>query len=510
MLDVSYDGRFEQNGGTVRAARLVVNGHYHFRGGVLEPGSVWQIGYAASMTFPAAPTVVEFDGLFDLDPAAAVVNGANVTLNLGPHSLLVRRGGVDPAQRFAMLTNAGLEHVAGTTLMIPAGRSVKFDAEFSDPIDCRGSLDVRNLESPGVVRDGATIRAYGLNQPRGTFLIEGGTVTVHTLDASDSPVHGAPQVLVHQAGGTVTAEYLIVGARRGRYVLEGGRLDTGVATVGARTSLGFATNGEFVQTGGEHVVRSELVIGNGSHSRGHYQISGGRLTVATLSINTLPSFGPPFPPPPGDGHFQMSNPGAEVVVTTALRLGQDAPLSAVAGSKIRMRGASFENVSTNPEELFGLQNLLLNFTGGDAQTPLTFEVAGTELGLDDLGFFGNFTLGTLQVGAGADEPAWLLLQDLHDNRVSFTEALYVENLILDEGSTLDLNGLRVYVRNFTDLGGTILPNGGRLVPEPGGLRCSQESCACWRPGGGNGFQLRFGRGIFRSPICPTLATIWFR
>jgi hypothetical protein len=51
------------------------------------------------------------------------------------------------------------------------------------------------------------------------------------------------------------------------------------------------------------------------------------------------------------------------------------------------------------------------------------------------------------------------------------EAQYVENLILHEGSTLDLAGATLYYKNFTNLGGEVILNGGTFqqVPEPASL-----------------------------------------
>ena len=65
------------------------------------------------------------------------------------------------------------------------------------------------------------------------------------------------------------------------------------------------------------------------------------------------------------------------------------------------------------------------------------------------------------------------LVDTFDNQPDWEgdEALSVYNLVLGQGTYLDLNGLNLYYINFTDLGGSIDLNGGSMsqVPEPATL-----------------------------------------
>ena len=88
------------------------------------------------------------------------------------------------------------------------------------------------------------------------------------------------------------------------------------------------------------------------------------------------------------------------------------------------------------------------------------------------GLIDNFALHTLQLGGDAGI-GQVQLVDPFDNQPDWEgrEALYVENLILGNGSYLDLNGLNLYYGTFTDLGGTIDLNGGSItaVPEPSTL-----------------------------------------
>ena len=75
----------------------------------------------------------------------------------------------------------------------------------------------------------------------------------------------------------------------------------------------------------------------------------------------------------------------------------------------------------------------------------TLEVGGRDYGISASGYNNNFNLTKLQItGAGT----YASLVDVIDNgrRAGGCEVLYVENLQVDPGATLNLNGLRLYAR----------------------------------------------------------------
>ncbi|MBN1942595.1 MAG: PEP-CTERM sorting domain-containing protein [Phycisphaerae bacterium] len=108
-----------------------------------------------------------------------------------------------------------------------------------------------------------------------------------------------------------------------------------------------------------------------------------------------------------------------------------------------------------------MSNLTLIFECG-LESVAALEVAGEDRGVGYAGFFENFALDTLQIGS-EEADACLQLIDAFDNQLDWDgdEVLYVENLILNEGSTLDLNGLNVYCLNCT-IEGTLISGGGAL------------------------------------------------
>jgi hypothetical protein len=173
----------------------------------------------------------------------------------------------------------------------------------------------------------------------------------------------------------------------------------------------------------------------------------------------------------GQGAFLIDNAAAQVNISRSLTFGENAQFSAEPGATINMTGAHFNNLSTDPDNLSGLESLPLVFTGGSDTDPLSFEVAGQDLGPVMAGYTNNFALDTLQLGDG-DQTAYLVLFDKNDNNSSGVlgdEALYVYTLILGVGSTLDLNFFHLYCQSFTNLGGTILNGGIQVVPLPGSV-----------------------------------------
>ncbi len=258
-----------------------------------------------------------------------------------------------------------------------------------------------------------------------------------------------------QTGGTNTvAHELYLGywaGGRGTYRLIGGTLSAGEEVVGRYGA------GVFEQTGGTNTVEGGLYLGRYVESEGSYTIRGGWLEVRELHLGGE-----------GVGRLEIAGSSAELEVSDFLHLGPGAAISADAPITVHMTGTIFENESTDPESLAGLANLELRFEGTSPAMDW-FEVGGRDYGPVERGFDGNFAVGRL-ILAGVE----LGLTDFFDNRPDWdgSEALYVEMLVVEEDSLLDLNGLNVYCREAAiDPGATIEYNGGSVtvVPEPGVL-----------------------------------------
>ena len=91
-------------------------------------------------------------------------NVGSLTVNMGPDSLLMLPAGFNPATGFGSLTSAGLVHVAGTTLTVPAGQGFGGWGSIDNPVNCQGTITA----APGGV----------INLNNGLVLSGNGTVTL--------------------------------------------------------------------------------------------------------------------------------------------------------------------------------------------------------------------------------------------------------------------------------------------------------------------------------------------
>ncbi len=379
-------GEFVQTGGTNNAGYVEVSagGRYEYSGGSLaiSDGGLHVAG-ELDMADQHVTLTVGNNALVNLT-AATISNAYNGSLMItGTDCLTILPPGFDTHQ-FGAYVNNGRAHVAGSILGIDPPESYTFQGYLDDHVQCQGHL----AATPGGyihVDSGLEVDGAGY-----VDLGEG------TLTVNDAISHLGPT-------GSIAARQVQVGA--------GG-------------------SGAFTQLGGTMEARVMLTIGRDVGDVGQYDLSAGALVAGVLNVGCQ-----------GRGTLRILDPGASVTVTTKLHLGPDSALQAAAGVAIHMTGAAFENESTKPADLAGLENLTMVFEGGAAAVD-PFEVAGAH----DGGFVGNFVLGEMILGA--DDVGKLRLVDEFDNgrRTSgFPECLFLHQLTINPGSSLDLNGLYLYV-----------------------------------------------------------------
>ncbi|MBI1915416.1 MAG: hypothetical protein HYS12_11870 [Planctomycetes bacterium] len=129
--------------------------------------------------------------------------------------------------------------------------------------------------------------------------------------------------------------------------------------------------------------------------------------------------------------------------------------------------------STRNADRYDPQGMVRLDGPGTATQPQLLEVMGRDLGPDPTAFPPNFAYGTLALA----NTAFVKLVDQSDNAAGTgPEALYVNTLVVPAGTTLDLNGLKLYARAIqvsgTVLGGSVeqIPDGGPIAfatPTPG-------------------------------------------
>ena len=179
-------------------------------------------------------------------------------------------------------------------------------------------------------------------------------------------------------------------------------------------------------------------------------------------------------------------------------------LTSVAGSTLATAGSV--TGPTQEAALFDAAGRLL--LHGSAQT---FEVMGEDRGATDAGYVQNFALGLLQL-----QTTTVTLADQSDNAAGTgAEALYVDALIVDAGSTLDLAGFQVYARTAqidgSVVGGTVTVLNStalqRNTPASGNIASAGEVDE-WTFTGLTGERIALitdpGEGSLPLPVPPTL------
>ncbi len=491
-IGLTQDGKFTQTGGTVSVGDLYLGGNgnsgaYYMSDGELEA---------------VAETVGQSDS-----PAYFYQSGGTNTFD----SLSLKGGPYySPNATYTLSGNAvmnGRALAVGVGYYLPSGTSFyhqngTVNLEILTVAGGTYTLDSGSLTSVDEDIRGRFYHKGGTNEITETLTVKGCYYLYNgELYADTESLKGGS---ITQAGGTNTVQSDLNVAEDGNstYVLTAGTLSAENETIGVVWGIG-----KFVQSGGSNTVGSTLRLGESNKSHGTYELKAGNLIAHTVEVgygyvqypgntgtfnhsggtnmisgslflgyNTgasgtytignanlgVSNFYVGYD---GSGTLNITNTAANITVSNLLQFGADSTFIAVPGATIHMTGSAFKNQSTDPDALAGLANLTLIFEGGTEDID-PFEAAGEDMGAVFAGLESNFALGTLQLG-GADI-GQLQLVDLFDNQPGWegSEALYVENLILGAGSTLDLNGLNLYYLNFTDYGGTVTGGTPTQVPEP--------------------------------------------
>ena len=307
------------------------------------------------------------------------------------------------------------------------------------------------IDTPAMTLSPSATLAMGYNfsvgdLASGSLFVSGGTLT--GLDSATLEVTN---------GATATHAGIIgIGALRIGSAFGTGTYELSGTLVAGVEYIGDGQNGTFIQAGGTHQVIGMLYVGQSSY--GYYYLEDGTLDVSNLYIGS-------------QGSFHANNSDAVIEIGQSLTFYDGAEYSAVEGTTIHMTGSNFDNQSTSETDLGGLENTTFIFEGGEGVIDL-FEIAGLDLGPDVAGLIDNFALYGLTLGG--EDIGYIQLVDYvdNDNRGGIggeAEALYVKYLLINEGSTLDLNGYHLYVLDYENLGGTVLNGDIAMIPEPSTL-----------------------------------------
>ncbi len=471
QLTHSWGGTIVQSGGrlTVDERLQVFNGEYRLQSGQLS---------AAALDLGGARNLQEFY-LIDLTGVPLPETDCTPTeegLCLPPLVLMSQHrrfsvdGGTATVQNELYLSQAQLE-VSGGLLHAGSIYVDSFGEENSNP----------EVKQTG----GFVASADRLQIQDGTYELLGGELVVGQLSMGD-PTIPASWISVSrtpgfvQTGGAVHVigdlEMCIPGfiwnpipvqpITDVTYRLHAGSLIVdGNTTVG---SLGMAPV-SFLQTGGSHAVGGTLRI---EGERSEYRLGVGELHAGVLEVgaNVFNQ----------GGTLSLEAPSASVAIETRMTLGAEANFSSSLGGSLRLDGADLEILGNNANRLAGLASVALVIEGG--ATWSTLEAASRDEGAYPGAFLDNFCIGTLQVGG--DVSGRLHLVDEADNHPAggLAGAVYVDRLIVAQGSSLDLGGLQLYYRS-AEISGTVIESGGAMfamVPEPEASLLIVASALCLR------------------------------
>ncbi|MCC7146255.1 MAG: hypothetical protein IT443_07390 [Phycisphaeraceae bacterium] len=471
---VNISGTFSQTGGSHTAQMMTIKrqGRYEWTGGSLAISYGWVIGSPgqppAQFIFPSSPSSLSVNGIVDFG-ARTLTNAGNASVTLGPESLLIHDAGDNPAAGFGSFTNQGMTHVRGTTLTIPAGKTVGGTGSISDPVDVWGTIDADGsmitLSNTVTIHPDAYLNGVILRPTSEPSVMYGGRMDHGGID-SFTTLRTAGRFV--QYDGVIEHGFVRIMGYEGKetvYEMHGGTLSTGIFWLGDGSPFG-AGPARFEQTGGDVIHEGNtaypIYIRSATASApSTYVMSGGTLHAMNgLAAGTVS----------GNGRevLQITDPSVGITIGRYFALGKTAEFEAVSGTSIHLDDAYFDVQGADPLKVAGLENLTLIFAGDPAEAK-SLEVAGLDLGAVLAGYDANFALDTLQIGSD-DGFGWAKLVDVYNNSLAngLPEALYVEHLVLGAGSILDLNGRNLYYQTFTDLGGTVNLNGGQLVlvPEP--------------------------------------------
>jgi len=349
----------------------------------------------------------------------------------------------------------------------------------------------------------------------GTFSRAGGTVNlVGTLDNTGHTLALATTGTWNVSSGGTIKNGAITGTGNNQLVAGGGTLD-GVTlsadlTVGDGQLLhvknGLTLNGIITFTGPTNSNRSLSFDGTQTLSgTGQVVLSGvgdGRDSISLTEVNSTPMTLTVAPGIVIHGQGRIENgwfaantlinqgtisadvAGKTLTVSPSVVTNQGT-MQALGGATLDWNGsATFDGANLLSSQLGGTISMGGNLLGntvdgvhfspsgatrldghGTAASPQLLETMSQDLGSVNAGFFHNFAYGTLALANNT----YLKLVDQSINAPgSGNEAAYVNSLVVPAGTTLDLNGLRLYAR-AAQIAGTLVGGTVTQIPDSGSI-----------------------------------------
>ena len=446
----NYQSTYQLSGGTLNAngtygTKVSKVGSFNHTGGIhnattLGVGTTSSSGGQAYYTMSAGATlnVTGYEDIggwgnatFTQNGGTHTMTGTNGNLNLGGYGAV----GANILSLYQL--NAGILNVG--SLLSVGGEGPSTFTQTGGTSIVTGLLRVGGWSTDNATYYAGVPAAYNL----GGGVLSAGTETIG---------HTGSGTLTHTAGSNTVSGALALGDTafgNGTYNLSGAASQlTAASLVVSNTGTG-----AFVQNSGTVTVSGDVVLGQmGQSGSGSFAMGGGTLSAVNLIV------GRDSGATHGTGLFKTTSSAPVITLTGSLYLGQNGSLNLAPGTTIHMAGSAFANMSQTPSCAASMSNLTLIFEGGTGVVD-TFEVASKDLGTGSGSAVNNFVLGTLQIGGIRPGQVQLVNQVVNETGTGVTEILYVKNLVIGNGSYLDLNHQKVYYSTLTN-SGTVNLNGG--------------------------------------------------
>lgn len=221
---------FEQTGGIVHADSLSINNSsvYRYTGGSLDVTRRFSIYSSGTLDFGSASTALVAHGAV-VDLVGTIINEQNASLIVDDESLVIVKSSFDPVASFATYVNPGILHVAGQTLTIGAGKTIRGTADLRDFTVVQGQLiadDTFNMlhglrvEAGAVADVGAGRIVALLEYQSGVY---GGSLYAHNLRVLVSNTQTL--TFEHTAGSAAFDGLVEIGGQNAHYIFSDGSMD---------------------------------------------------------------------------------------------------------------------------------------------------------------------------------------------------------------------------------------------------------------------------------------------
>lgn len=415
---------------------------------------------------------VNSNGFVNIAGSGGFANNGQFTLSSGAFTLgnsgpNTNSGALNLAFQNDMIMNAGLANSGELNLN---GGNLSGPGSLTNTVG--GALNGAGAVTTDIVNSG-TVNAQSGNlilagsNFTNTGLVKNSVGSNLFINAASVTHTGSIEV---NAAGSVVFSGNVTNTTGENVTMNGGALstgglsnDSGAAIAGFGSLTGDLTNAGSVDFFGQTSLVGDL----GNQSTGHFLARNDQtlITGHTTNDGTIETLN-------GEIIFEggLTNNGAllfdpSIITLTTLEVGLDGYLAETGEPGDRFIVQEDFIIASDENSLWSTENTIFQFNGGthDAGNPQTLEVTGIDIGDIGSGWIDNFMLGTLQIGTSN---TFVQLVDESDNSGSClseyceiwsSEALYVGDLILEAGTTLDLAGFNLYVMNdFLDNGGVVL------------------------------------------------------